>query len=179
MCMSKSFRNSMILSSVVLLLLGLTLIIWPTASQRIICFVAGALCVVIGLSRIIAQWKLSRDFGFQISYLFGILVLLVGLLLIIKADAMIALFGTLVGLVLTVDSIVKLQMSFQMRALSLPRWSAHAISAAVLLVIGIVLLFDPFSGAKAMATCMGVALLIDAIANLWTVIDMRKNIVES
>lgn len=86
--MSKSFRNSMILSSVVLLLLGLTLIIWPTASQRIICFVAGALCVVIGLSRIIAQWKLSRDFGFQISYLFGILVLLVGLLLIIKADAM-------------------------------------------------------------------------------------------
>ena len=149
--MSKSFRNSMILSSVVLLLLGLTLVIWPTTPQRIICFVAGALCLVIGISRIIAQWKLSRDFGFQISYLFGILVLLVGLLLIIKADAMIALFGTLIGLVLTADSIVKLQISFQMRALSLPRGSAHAISAAVLLVIGIVMLFDPFSGAKAMA----------------------------
>ena len=41
------------------------------------------------------------------------------------------------------------------------------------------MLFDPFSGAKAMAICMGIALMIDAIANIWTVIEMRKNIVET
>ena len=95
--MSKSFRTSLIFISVALLLLGLALIIWPTASQRIICYVAGALCAIAGVSRVIAQWKLSRDLGFQLSYLMGVLLALLGLLLVLKADAMIAIFGALVG----------------------------------------------------------------------------------
>ena len=41
--MSKSFRTSLILVSLVLLLLGLALIIWPAAAQRVVCYVAGAL----------------------------------------------------------------------------------------------------------------------------------------
>lgn len=176
--MSKSFRTSLIFISVALLLLGLALIIWPTASQRIICYVAGALCAVAGVSRVIAQWKLSRDLGFQLSYLMGVLLALLGLLLVLKADAMIAIFGALVGLALTADSIVKLQMSFRMRTYALPHWKAHAISAGVLLVFGIVLLFDPFAGTTAMAVIMGVLLVLDAIANIWTVVELRDRIVD-
>lgn len=178
MCMSKTFRTSMILTSILLLLLGLVLIIWPTTSQRIICYALGVLCIIFGISRIVSQWKLSRDLGFQLSYLFGVLLTLVGVLLLIKAESMIAIFGALVGLVLTADSIVKLQMSFQMRALALPHWKAHAISAAVLLVLGIVMLFDPFAGAAAMSIVMGAVLIVDALANLWTIVELRRNIIE-
>lgn len=176
--MSKPFRTSMILASILLLLLGLVLIIWPTTSQRIICYVVGVAGLVLGVGRIVSQWKLSRDLGFQLSYLFGILIALLGLLLIIRADAMIAIFGALVGLILTADSIVKLQMSMRMHKLGLPRWKAHAISAAVLLVFGIVMLFDPFAGAATMAICAGIVLIIDAIANIWTVVELRKDITE-
>lgn len=82
------------------------------------------------------------------------------------------------GLALTADSIVKLQMSFRMRTYALPHWKAHAISAGVLLVFGIVLLFDPFAGTTAMAVIMGVLLVLDAIANIWTVVELRDRIVD-
>ena len=81
--MSKSFRTSLILVSIVLLLLGLALIIWPAAAQRVVCYVAGALCAALGVGRIAAQWRLSRDWGFQLSYLLGVLITLLGVLLIV------------------------------------------------------------------------------------------------
>lgn len=177
--MSKTFRTSMILLSILLLLLGLVLILWPTTSQRVICYALGVVCLIAGISRVATQWKLSRDLGFQFSYLLGVLLALLGVLLLLKADVMIAIFGALVGLVLTADSIVKLQMSFQMRKLALPHWKAHAIAAAVLLVFGIVMLFDPFAGAKAMSIVMGAVLIVDAIANLWTVIELRGNVTDA
>ena len=86
--------------------------------------------------RIAAQWRLSRDWGFQLSYLLGVLITLLGVLLIVRADAMIAIFGALVGLALAADSVVKLQMSLRMRAFGLPRWKALAIGAAALFVLG-------------------------------------------
>ena len=177
--MSKTFRTSMILLSILLLLLGLVLILWPTTSQRVICYALGVVCLIAGISRVVTQWKLRRDLGFQFSYLLGVLLALLGVLLLLKADVMIAIFGALVGLVLTADSIVKLQMSFQMRKLALPHWKAHAIAAAVLLVFGIVMLFDPFAGAKAMSIVMGAVLIVDAIANLWTVIELRGNVTDA
>lgn len=164
--MSKSFRTSLILVSLVLLLLGLALIIWPAAAQRVVCYVAGALCAALGVGRIAAQWRLSRDWGFQLSYLLGVL-------LIVRADAMIAIFGALVGLALAADSVVKLQMSLRMRAFGLPRWKALAIGAAALFVLGVVLLFDPFAGATAMTVVMGVMLVLDAAADIWTVVELR------
>lgn len=171
--MSKSFRTSLILVSLVLLLLGLALIIWPAAAQRVVCYVAGALCAALGMGRIAAQWRLSRDWGFQLSYLLGVLITLLGVLLIVRADAMIAIFGALVGLALAADSVVKLQMSLRMRAFGLPRWKALAIGAAALFVLGVVLLFDPFAGATAMTVVMGVMLVLDAAADIWTVVELR------
>ena len=167
--MSKSFRTSLILVSLVLLLLGLALIIWPAAAQRVVCYVAGALCAALGVGRIAAQWRLSRDWGFQLSYLLGVLIML----LIVRADAMIAIFGALVGLALAADSVVKLQMSLRMRAFGLPRWKALAIGAAALFVLGVVLLFDPFAGATAMTVVMGVMLVLDAAADIWTIVELR------
>jgi len=175
--MSKIFRNSMILTAVLLLLLGLTLIIWPLASQRLICYLVGAVCLIYGISRIVKTWRASRDLGFESSYLSGILVCLIGLLFLIKADALIAIFGTLIGIALTADSLVKLQVALQMKKFSNPRWHIHTICAAVLLVLGLVLLFDPFAGTSAIAIVSGIALVIDAAMNIWSVIEMRKNIV--
>ena len=55
--MSKTFRTSMILLSILLLLLGLVLILWPTTSQRVICYALGVVCLIAGISRVVTQWK--------------------------------------------------------------------------------------------------------------------------
>ena len=60
-----------------------------------------------------------------------------------------------------------------MRAFGLPRWKALAIGAAALFVLGVVLLFDPFAGATAMTVVMGVMLVLDAAADIWTVVELR------
>ena len=55
-------------------------------------------------------------------------------------------------------------------------WLAEAPLLYTLLplfVLGVVLLFDPFAGATAMTVVMGVMLVLDAAADIWTVVELR------
>lgn len=177
--MNQKFRTSMLLASAALLLLGLVLIIWPTTSQRILCGTLGLICIAVGVIRLIGQWRLSHSYSFHPAYLAGLLLVLLGALLLLNSDAVIAVFGALMGVVLTAASAVNLQSSFRMKHLFLPQWKAHAIVSAVLLAFGLVLLFDPFKGLSTMTVITGIVLVLSAAINIWSVIALRKDLIEA
>lgn len=172
--MTKSFSTTFMITALVYLILGLAMVIWPGTSRLVICYAVGILLVLYGLGRVLAQWNSLGFLSLGNGYLMGLVCLLLGLLLIIRADAVLAIFGTLLGLVVVADSLIKLQISYQLRGKHTGSFRRNALCALTTLVLGVLMLFNPFQAANAMTVFIGISLLLDGIINFIIALDVRR-----
>ena len=133
--MTKSFSRTFMISALIYFLLGLAMVIWPDASRLTICYTVGIVLALYGVIRILMQWNALGFLSLGNGFLAGLLCLLVGLLIIIQAQAVLAIFGTVLGLLLLADSIIKLQISYQLSSQNKPSARRNAICALITLVL--------------------------------------------
>ena len=76
------------------------MVIWPDASRLAICYTIGIGLALYGVIRILMQWSALGFLSLGNGFLAGLVCLLVGLLIIIQAQAVLAIFGTVLGLLL-------------------------------------------------------------------------------
>lgn len=172
--MTKSFSTTFLISAIVYFILGLAMVIWPEPSRLVICYTVGILLMLYGLIRVFMQWSSLGFLSLGGGYLVGLVCFLMGLLLLIKTDAMLAIFGTVLGLVIIADSVIKLQISYQLRGSHIGSFRRNGICALVMLILGVLMLFNPFSGIKAMTIYIGITLMLDGIIDFIISIDVRR-----
>ena len=109
--MTKSFQKAMIISSVVFLVIGLVLVIWPDAARHIIIYAIGAAALLYGGFRIVDFFVRKEHLAnsVQLGVALGIACLLLGLFLIFKADLVVSLLASLIGVAVIIDSVLRLQ----------------------------------------------------------------------
>ena len=174
--MTKSFSRTFMISALLYFLLGLAMVIWPDASRLTICYTVGIVLALYGVIRILMQWNALGFLSLGNGFLAGLLCLLVGLLIIIQAQAVLAIFGTVLGLLLLADSIIKLQISYQLSSQNKPSARRNAICALITLVLSVILLFNPFTGLRAMTIYIGISLMLDAVIDFLIALDMRRHL---
>lgn len=175
--MSKSFHKTMMIVSIVYVIVGLLLIIWPDAARQIIIYAIGAAALLYGGYRIVDFFvrKEHLDGSIQIGVALGIGCLLVGLFLIVKANVVLALLAAIIGVAIVVDSILRLQIALNLRYSGGSSWLILLITALVTLAFGILLLFNPFSAIKVATIIAGVSLVLDGGFTLWGLIQSENS----
>lgn len=155
--------------------LGLCLIIFPGASLRTICCLIGVVCMVFGVIKFIGYF--SRDIyglAFQFDFALGIFALVLGILLLIHPGNLISLVQFVTGLFILIDSIFKFQTSLDAKRFGLTRWWTILLVAIVSAAAGLLLVFNPFGGAKALMVLLGVTLIAGGLQNLIVVLYTVK-----
>ena len=162
----KKLKSGMTWMSVGYIVLGLILALMPTTSMLVVCYVLGGALLLFGLIRMVNYIRLG---SWSIAYYdmsSVVLSLLIGLLLVIKPDIFITLIPFLLGFLVMVDSAMHIQTSFELKSLGYKRWFVELILAAVTLVLGILMVFNPFSTANVFVIYLGVVLIVDGVMNL-------------
>ena len=172
--MTKSFSTTFMIAALIYLILGLALVIWPGAARLVICYAVGILLMLYGLARMLAQWSSLGFLSLGNGYLLGLVSLLLGLLLLIRTEAVLAVFGTVLGLIIMADSLIKLQISYQLRGSHIGSARRNAICALVTFILGLLMLFNPFKAVNAMTIFIGASLLIDGVINFIIALDVRR-----
>lgn len=172
--MTKKYKTTMIAVAILYLVAGLVLIIWPDAARAVICYVLGAALLAYGLYRIAAYFFSSLPMQLQFGVAIGAACLLGGLLLLLRADFVVTVFGVIVGVVLIVDSVCRLQTALDIRRMGGRYFLPLLICALIVLVFGVVLLFNPFAAIITATIIGGVSLVIDGVLTLWSVIEAGK-----
>ena len=175
--MSKTFHKTMMIVSIVYVIFGLLLIIWPDAARQIIIYAIGAAALLYGGYRIVDFFvrKEHLDGSIQIGVALGIGCLLVGLFLIVKANVVLALLAAIIGVAIVVDSILRLQIALNLRYSGGSSWLILLITALVTLAFGILLLFNPFTAIKVATIIAGVSLVLDGGFTLWGLIQSENS----
>ncbi|MEA5059417.1 MAG: hypothetical protein EOM66_00575 [Clostridia bacterium] len=172
--MSKSFSTTFMITALIYFILGVAMVAWPETARLVICYAVGILLILYGLGRVLSQWNSLGFLSLGNGYLMGLVYLLLGVLLLISADVVLAIFGTVLGLVIVADSIIKLQISYQLKGSNMGSSRRNAICALVTLTLGLLMLFSPFKAVNAMTIFIGISLLVDGIINFIIALDVRR-----
>ena len=168
----KIARNGYIVMAVVFCALGIFLMAVPEKAVKIICVLAGILFIADGIIKIIGYF--SRDFyclAFQFDLGFGILMIAVGILILVRGEAILRL---IFGLVILTDALLRIQMSVEAKKFGLKLWWAVLLIAVTTGIFGMLLLVDPAGGAKLTVIFTGVAFLLEGILKLCVVVYTVK-----
>ena len=160
-----------IVLSVLICLFGLTLVAVPDFSVSLLCWLGGTLLTAFGCIRIVGYF--SRDLyrlAFQYDLAFGILMIVLGLVLILRTDAMVHILCLLLGLSVLADALLKVQIAIDARAFGIRRWWMILATAVVTGFVGLLLLLRPAAGAQVIMVLMGISFLGEGLMNLTTVL---------
>jgi uncharacterized membrane protein HdeD (DUF308 family) len=162
--------------SLILLLFGLCLVIFPSVSATVLCYMLGGLLLAAGIVRIVCYLR-RGVWGFTYHYElpFGIIDLLAAAVLLLRPYEVLVLIPVVLGVMMIADSLFTLHLAVMFRQTGVRRsWDAFLCSF-VNLGVGFLLLINPFHGSMALMTLIGVSLIVDSIQSLFIISYAVKN----
>lgn len=164
-----------IIISILLCALGIALIAVPDFSALLLCRIGGLLLILFGLVKIIGYC--SKDLyrlAFQYDLAFGILLIALGAILIIRSDVMMNVLCVFLGICILADALLKIQISIDSRAFGIRKWWLILAVAIITGVVGFLLVLRPSESAGIVMILLGASLLFEGVLNLITILTAVK-----
>ena len=138
----KRIKALYITISILSLLAGIALVIWPGASVITICYVVGSAAILV--------------------------FLILGTVLIFHPGDTVAVLHFSVGILVLVDSVFKLQTALDAKHFGLKKWWVMLLCALLCAGLGLVLVILPFRTAEILVRVTGAALAVNSGENILT-----------
>lgn len=164
-----------IIISVMLCVLGIVWIAVPDFSVSLLCWIGGMILILFGIVKIIGYY--SRDLyrlAFQYDLAFGILLIALGVILIVRSDIMMNVFCILLGICVLADALLKIQIAMDSRTFGIHRWWMIFAMAILTGIIGFLLVLHPSESARVIVVLLGMSLIFEGILNLVTILAAVK-----
>ena len=171
----KIAKNGYIIMSLLFVILGICLIIWPDCSLKLFCTLIGIMLIAYGCIQIVGYF--SKDYyclAFQFDLAFGILLIAVGAIIIARREQVVNLIFAIFGILILADALFKIQMSMDAKRFGLSLWWRILVVAVLTGILGVLLLIRPFDAAEIMMILVGVSFLFEGILNLCVAIYTIK-----
>lgn len=154
--------------SAVMVLLGLYMVIRPVNSAEIICTAIGIAILVLSILGIIryitTQVKSARH---QVLFAVCVAAAVIGIILLFRPGWILALIHIFIGIGILIDGIFKLVKALEAKSFAREKWWLILIFAILTCLLGLILIFNPFSGVSITMTIIGVILIVEGAQNFW------------
>lgn len=162
----KKYTIRSIIISILLILLAIVLIYNPSQLLNTIMIILGIMVVVDGIWHIISYFNEPVEFkAFSFELLEGIAEVVLGFIFISNPAKVFELIYLLIGIWIIFESIIKLQMSFNLKDF-VENWKIMIIVSIFSILLGIFIIAHPFVAANVLYTICGIVLLVTEILNL-------------
>ncbi len=173
--MFKRMRNTLIMISILYLLIGIIMLLYPARVSDLICYFVGIMFLFIGIAGIVMYVKDEVKTPFSsasliISIIFGAL----GIYIILNPQKFASFIPLIIGIFLIFDSVSKLSSAFDLKKFGYSNWWGMLVVAFIVLVCGLVLIMNPFGAIQVTIMIIGSMLIFDAISNIFTIYSYSK-----
>ena len=164
-------KNLSIITIVASFVMGLVLLIWPNQSISIVSIITGATMIVLGVVSWISYFAKEKSVLLASA---GTISLIVGIIVCVKYQSIIAILLFLFGVFITLSGAVDLITSFYSKANGLGSWGVSSLLSIAVLIFGIVIMVNPTRTSTALVRLVGVGLLVYAVVDLVTFSQVKK-----
>ena len=165
-----------LISSGVILVLGLLLFFKSSVTLMGISYIFGGLIIAIGVLAIVRFISNNHsDISNQLNIVYGIICIISGIFFIEKPEIIGSIIPVVMGIGIIISSSLKIQQSFNLKSLNSSYFFWSFVTALLSLICGVVLLFNPFKGAVIITKVIGIFLVIYAILDICNTIVLKKS----
>lgn len=170
--MKKSLINRIMTLAcpIVNLLIGVALLAIPELAMEWVCPVLAVSMLLVGIVQVISYLmtspgKNADNNGFGI----GVLLLVLAVTILMRQEQVLQMIPFVLGLMIALNGIRELQNGVDVTRLHIPRAWIVVLVALVNLILGVVLMFNPFAATvAALNTALGIGLIVSGCADLVT-----------
>ena len=179
--MAKGFKNSVknsfkrmnlisILIASITILLGIILLCLPEKSNKAIGVLVGIVIFITGLNALYKYFKRNGAKIYSLNLLFGVVFTIIGILLLIYPYTVMQFVTICFGIAVIVNGATKINNAIWLKRGGENSWSNTLASGILLLIIGLLIVFNPFANltltklSGAFLLLVGILDLVDAIA---------------
>ena len=171
----QELKLNFILTALFCILCGAVLFVWPYMSARIACMVLGAILVLMGIIYFVSFLSTpSGTFIKQVHLVLTIVFVVIGVWILLKPDFVIGLIPVIVGIILVLHGFYDLQQAVFLGRAKYGFWWLVLLLAGLTIVLGGILLWNPFEAMSIAIKFIGVFLVFDGVSDLWIFSRARR-----
>ena len=163
----KKYEKNSLIGSILMLILALILIIRPIEFMEVVIWIFGTILIINGIIHIISYFRTDKEMRIMsLELLEGIMETLSGILILLSTKSLIAVFPILLGVWVVIKNIIGLQISINLKDIPQSGWLWLVILSILSIILGIIIIFNPFSTIITITSLVGVLFAITEIVNI-------------
>lgn len=171
----KKYKIWAMVISAVTIVLGCVMIFRPEISAAAICCLMGAVCIGAGIYELIRYFDLGFiGVLFRYDLFLGLMSILAGVLLILHPNGALFVLPMIFGFYILLASVFSIQVSTEARHFGFSGWWGALLLGITGVLFGVLMVLDPFRGAKTLMVFAGVSLLVTSVESFYTVICISR-----
>lgn len=152
-------------------IIGIILLVRPDESVEFISILCGATVIMLGVGAWISYFTKFRS---SFLAILGTLAVIAGIILCVKYRSIISAVLFLFGIFVLVGGVVDLVSALEARKNDLKSWIISVVMAVITIVLGLLVIINPFNSVMALTRILGAGLIVYAVMDLITFIQIRK-----
>ena len=161
----RRIRVNFVVTAILTLILGVLLITSPGTAMRTVFLLVGWTLVISGVASLLTSLLSRGQPVGQGDLVLGLIQVATGLVILMRPGFLMSLAGVVVGFVLLIHGIHDIQHARESKALGY-EWKLSMGVGIAAVVMGIVVMVNPFSTLETLLRIAGVFLLVDGLADL-------------
>ena len=173
------FHWGLLCSALLYMLVGFFLLKWPDRAIQIVCYAFGTITLVYGMTRLIRYaLKKNQEQGILsgLNLTIGIIMTGIGSFLLVSPSTVVSIIPIVIGIVIVIHSLTKIQQALEIKAVQYDKWWIMLIVSLVTAVLGIIIVFKPFSTAALMVKVIGIILIADGLMSTASVFFTSRTV---
>lgn len=170
----KQIKWQSVIRALLLIVMGIALIVKKDFAMLTICTIVGIMLIVGGVASIITYMVGTRRVFGAGELVLGIIELALGIFITVRPTAVTSFLGLLFAAILILHGIGNIVETRLGKRYGDERWLVSGCLGLVSVMLGFLILWNPFSSATILIIIVGVALIYAGVVDLLVLFRVRK-----
>lgn len=175
----KSMKVNYSLSALLCVILGVVLLVWPSASIQIACIALGMVLGGYGIVQIVLYLVTKEKTMISHSMMvLGIVLAVIGIYIVLRPETILKAIPIIVGIMIVIHGLHNAVQALDLRKMTYENWWVALLLAILTIAFGVLLVCNPFEAIDVAVRLVGICLLYDGLSDMWIlsrVFKTRRN----
>lgn len=173
----KEMKWDALFKGILYILLGVVALVIPDTMERTLGYMLGIVLIIAGgLSMVSYLMREAHENYYRNDFVYGLAGIIIGIIVLLKVEIIISLIPLFLGILVAISGCAKLQDVVDMKRMGYGNWVVMLVLALINLIIGLVLILNPFEAAVFLFRVIGVGLIFSGITDCVTTVYFANKI---
>lgn len=156
------------ISAIVFAILGIVLIFYPGMALMLMCRFVGIVLAVYGIGQAVSFFRSSdRSFFSTFTFVIGVVLLLFGVYIVARPGTIVSIINFVIAAILFWHGAVDIAEGMTLKSQEYDYWWTALVIGLVTIVLGLIMVLNPFAAAETMTRVIGIFFVCDGISDIW------------